>query len=97
VAGTLRRQIRAPRARGNCVSAADSPISSIGLRILNRIGSSSFASPDPIRKLQPEPVLEEAVRVSVVATVIGRAANLQVEAMSAQNLTQKRVGLALVA
>ena len=44
-----------------------------------------------------EPALEEAVRVSVVATGIGQAANLRVEGLSAQNLTQKRVGLALVA
>ena len=43
----------APRARGDCVSAANSPISSIGVRILNRIGSSAFASSDPIRKLPP--------------------------------------------
>ena len=44
-----------------------------------------------------EPALEEAVRVSVVATGIGQAANLQIDGMSAQNLAQKRVGLALVA
>ena len=42
-----------------------------------------------------EPALEEAVRVSVVATGIGRVANL--EGMSAQNLIKKGVGLALVA
>ena len=44
-----------------------------------------------------EPALEEAVRVSVVATGIGRAANLQIEGMSAQNLTKKGIALALVA
>ncbi len=42
-----------------------------------------------------EPALEEAVRVSVVATGIDQAANL--EGMSAQNLIKKGVGLALVA
>jgi cell division protein FtsZ len=36
-----------------------------------------------------EPALEEAVRVSVVATGIGQAANLQIEGMSAQNLTKR--------
>ena len=44
-----------------------------------------------------EPALEEAVRVSVVATGIGRAANLQVESTSAQNPTQKVVPFARVA
>ena len=42
-----------------------------------------------------EPALEEAVRVSVVATGIDQEANL--EGMSAQNLIKKGVGLALVA
>ncbi len=36
-----------------------------------------------------EPALEEAVRVSVVATGIDQAANLQIDGMSARNLTQK--------
>jgi cell division protein FtsZ len=42
-----------------------------------------------------KPALEEAVRVSVVATGIDQAANFQ--NMCAQNLTKKGVGLALVA
>ena len=44
-----------------------------------------------------EPALEEAVRVSVVATGIDQAANLQIEGLSARNLAKKGVGLALVA
>ena len=44
-----------------------------------------------------EPALAEAVRVSVVATGIDQAANLQIKRMSAQNLINKGVGLALVA
>ena len=44
-----------------------------------------------------EPALEEAVRVSVVATGIDQVANLQIKGMSAQNLIKKGVGLALVA
>jgi cell division protein FtsZ len=44
-----------------------------------------------------EPALEEAVRVSVVATGIDQAANLQIEGLSARNLTKKGVGLAMVA
>ena len=55
VAGTLRRQVRAPRARGDCVSAADSPISSIGVRTLNKNGFVCVASSDRIRKL-PAPI-----------------------------------------
>jgi cell division protein FtsZ len=44
-----------------------------------------------------EPALEEAVRVSVVATGINQAANLQVDGMSARNLTQKVVPFPRVA
>ena len=44
-----------------------------------------------------EPTLEKAVRVSVVATGIGQAANLQVEGMSARNLIQKDVAFPRVA
>jgi cell division protein FtsZ len=44
-----------------------------------------------------EPALEEAVRVSVVATGIGQAANLQIDDISARNLTQKVVPFPRVA
>ena len=44
-----------------------------------------------------EPTLEEAVRVSVVATGIDQAANLQIDGMSARNLTQKVVPFPRVA
>ena len=44
-----------------------------------------------------EPALEEAVRVSVVATGIGQAVNLQIDSMSARNLTQKVVPFPRVA
>ena len=44
-----------------------------------------------------EPALEEAVRVSVVATGIDQAANPQIDDMSARNLTQKVVPFPRVA
>jgi cell division protein FtsZ len=44
-----------------------------------------------------EPALEGAVRVSVVATGIDQAANLQIDGMSARNLTQKVVPFPRVA
>jgi cell division protein FtsZ len=44
-----------------------------------------------------EPTLEEAVRVSVVATGIGQADNLQIDDMSAGKLTQKVVPFPRVA
>jgi cell division protein FtsZ len=44
-----------------------------------------------------EPALEEAVRVSVVATGIGQAADLQIDSMSARNLAQKVVPFPRVA
>ena len=44
-----------------------------------------------------EPTLEEALRVSVVATGIGQAANLQIDGMSARNPTQEVVAFPRVA